>query len=49
MFDCLMRRRAAHGDIAGALKADNQMKWGGRINALRSAVMETVNDGVIFV
>lgn len=31
------------------LKADNQMEWVGRMNNLRSAVMETVNAEVIFV
>ena len=29
--------------------ADNQMEWVGRMNALRSAVTETVNAEVIFV
>ena len=35
--------------ITETLKAENQMLWVGRMNALRSAVTETVNTEVIFV
>ncbi len=35
--------------ITETLKADNQMEWVQRMNALRSAVIETVNAEVIFV
>ena len=35
--------------ITEKLKADNQMEWVGRMNALREAVTETVNAEVIFV
>ena len=49
MFDRLMRQRVEREGITETLKADNQMEWVGRMNALRSAVMETVNAEVIFV
>lgn len=49
LFDCLMKQRAEREGITGKLKADNQMEWVGRTNALRSAVTETVNAEVIFV
>ena len=49
LFGRLMKRRAERGGITETLKADNQMEWVGRINALRSAVIETVNAEVIFV
>ena len=35
--------------ITETLKADNQMEWVQKMNALRSAVIETVNAEVIFV
>ena len=49
LFDRLMKQRAEREGITETLKADNQMKWVQRMNALRSAVIETVNAGVIFV
>ena len=49
LFDWLMKQRAEREGITETLKADNQMEWVGRINALRSAVIETVNSEVIFV
>ena len=49
LFDCLMKQRAEREGITEKLKADNQMEWVGRMNALRSAVTETVNTEVIFV
>ena len=44
-----MKQRAERGCITETLKADNQMERVQRMNALRSAVIETVNAGVIFV
>ena len=44
-----MKQRAEREGITEKLKADNQMEWIGRMNALRSAVTETVNAEVIFV
>ena len=49
LFDRLMKQRAKREGITEKLKADNQMEWIGRMNALRSAVTETVNTEVIFV
>ena len=49
LFDRLMKQRAEREGITETLKAGNQMEWVGRINALRSAIIETVNAEVIFV
>ena len=49
LFDRLMKQRAEREGVTEKLKADNQMEWVGRMNALRSAVTETVNTEVIFV
>ena len=49
LFDRLMKQRAELEGITETLKAGNQMEWIRRMNALRSAVIETVNAEVIFV
>ena len=49
LFDRLMKQRAELEGITETLKAGNQMEWIRRMNALRSAVTETVNVEVIFV
>ena len=49
LFDRLMKQWAEREGITEKLKADNQMEWVGRMNALREAVTETVNAEVIFV
>ena len=49
LFDCLMKQRAVREGITETLRADNQIEWGGRINVLRPAVTEPVNDERIFV
>ena len=49
LFDWLMKQRAEREGITETLKAGNQMEWVQRMNALRSAVIETVNAEVIFV
>lgn len=49
LFDRLMKQRAEREGITETLKAGNQMEWVQRMNALRSAVIETVNAKVIFV
>ena len=49
LFDRLMKQRAEREGITETLKAENQMLWVGRMNALRSAVTETVNAEMIFV
>lgn len=49
LFDRLIKQRAELEGITETLKAGNQMEWVRRMNALRSAVTETVNAEVIFV
>ena len=49
LFDRLMKQRAEREGITETLKADNQMEWVQRMNALWAAVTETVNAEVIFV
>lgn len=49
LFDRLMKQRAEREGITEKLKADNQMEWVGRMNALSEAVTETVNAEMIFV
>lgn len=49
LFDRLMKQRTEREGITETLKADKQMEWVQRMNALRSAVIETVNAEVIFV
>jgi len=49
LFDRLMKQRAELEGITETLKAGNQMEWVQRMNALRSAVIETVNAEVIFI
>ena len=48
MFFRLVEQMAEREGITETLKADNQMEWVQRMNALRSAVTETVNAEVIF-
>ena len=49
LFDRLMKQRAEREGITEKLKADNQMEWVGRMNALSEAFTETVNAEVIFL
>lgn len=49
LFDRLMKQRTECEGITEKLKAESPMLWVGRMNALRSAVTETVNTEVIFV
>ena len=49
LFDRLMKQRAEREGITETLKAGNQMEWVQKMNALRLAVIETVNAEVIFV
>ena len=49
MFFRLVEQMAEREGVTEKLKADNQMEWIGRMNALRSTVTETVNAEVIFV
>ena len=49
LFFRLVEQMAEREGITETLKADNQMEWVQRMNALRAAVTETVNAEVIFV
>ena len=49
LFDRLMKQRTEREGITEKLKAESPMLWVGRMNALWSAVTETVNTEVIFV
>ena len=49
LFDRLMKQRTEREGITETLKAGNQMECVQRMNALRSAVIETVNAEVIFI
>ena len=49
LFDRLMKQRTEREDITEKLKAESPMLWVGGMNALWSAVTETVNTEVIFV
>ena len=49
LFDRLMKQRTEREGITETLKANNQMEWVQRMNALRLAVTETVNAEVIFI
>ena len=49
LFFRLVEQMAEREGITETLKADNQMEWVQRMNALWAAVTETVNAEVIFV
>ena len=49
LFDRLMKQRTEREGITEKLKAESPMLWVGGMNALWSAVTETVNTEVIFV
>ena len=49
MYDRLVAQMAAREEIIEQLKAQNQMEWVQRMNAIRNAAQEIVNADVIFV
>ena len=49
MYDRLVAQIAAREGITEQLKAQNQMEWVQRMNAIRNAAREIVNAEVIFV
>lgn len=49
IFERLMKQRTEREGITEKLKADNPMEWVGKMNALWSAVTETVNAEIIFI
>ena len=48
MFSQLVAQMAAHEDITEQLKADNQMLWVQRMNAIRETATEIVNHDLIY-
>jgi len=47
MFDLLMKQYTAHDGITEQLKAENQMEWVRRMNGIRQAVEEIINQELI--
>lgn len=48
MFSRLVKEYAEKEDVTEQLKADNQMEWVGRMNNIRSRVIEVVNTELIY-
>ena len=48
MFSQLVAQMAAHEDITEQLKAENQMLWVQRMNAIRETASEIVNHDLIY-
>ena len=48
MFSQLVAQMAAHEDITEQLKAENQMLWVQRMNAIRETATEIVNHDLIY-
>ena len=49
MFSRLINQLSEKEGITEALKAENQMMWVGRMNAVRNAAMEIVNKELIYI
>lgn len=49
MFSLLVEQIAKQEGITEKLKAENQMEWVGRINSIRTAAQEIVNNDLIFI
>ena len=48
MFSQTVKQMAVQEDITETLKAENQMLWVQRMNAIREAAVEIVNDNMIY-
>ena len=48
MFSRLVKQMAEREDITEQLKAENQMLWVGKMNAIREAATEIVNNNLIY-
>lgn len=48
-LDTIIRQMAQAQGVNEALKAENQMKWVGKMNAIREVAMEIVNSELIYV
>ena len=49
MFSLLVKEMAENQGVTEQLKATDQMAWVGKMNNIRNAAMENVNDELIFV
>lgn len=49
MFIWLVKEMAEKQGVTEQLKASNQLAWVGKMNAIRSAAMEIVNNEVIYI
>ncbi len=48
MFSRLVKQMAEHDGVSEKLKTENQMLWVGKMNAIREAAMEIVNNDLIY-
>lgn len=48
MFSRLVKQMAEHDGVSEKLKIENQMLWVGKMNAIREAAMEIVNNDLIY-
>lgn len=48
MFSRLVKQMAERESITEKLKAENQMLWVGKMNAIREAATEIVNNDIIY-
>lgn len=49
IFSQLVKQMAERESVTKKLKAENQMLWVGKMNAIRDAAMEIVNNDLIYV
>ena len=49
MFSRLVKQMAEREDVTEQFKAENQMKWVGRMNNIRNRATKLVNNNLIFV
>ena len=48
MFIRLVKQMAECEGVTEKLKAENQMEWVGKMNAIREAIMEIINNELIY-
>lgn len=48
MFSRLVNQMAEHEGVTEKLKADNQMKWVGKMNNIRNRAVEIVSNDIIY-
>lgn len=49
MFSQLVKQMVERGGVTEKLKVENQMLWVGKMNAIRDAATEIVNNDLIYV